>query len=640
MLQDRYHILRRIGGGGMGVVYLAEDTRLPGRMCAVKEMSPTQLPPDDRNWATNAFRQEAQMLAKLSHPGLTAVTDFFPEEDDLYLVMEYVPGQTLGGLLENTPSGRLPQGQVLNIVRQLCDVLEYLHGQSPPVIFRDLKPSNVMLTPEGQVKLIDFGIARLFKPAQSQDTVTLGTPGYAAPEQWGTGGQSDTRSDVYGLGVLLLRLVTGYDPTPNPFPLPQPRAVMPEISPKTEYLIVRATQPTPKARYPSVREFRRDMDTPSGQLRPQEKTKLLSQGQTITPVGTQPAAPAPRAYPTPYPPPVTTYPQPAPARKRTGLWIGLGIAGILLCVAALGGALALPALLGGTPTVEQPTVPPPTIAEPTSPPPTTPVESPSPPPSEPTSTPPPDVSLRWSSIGQSVRGRDLEVAIIGDTRGAAIVVVGNIQGDQSNTHDLINYLIDDFDRDQNRIPANVAFHFIPTINPDGYTAGTRRNANNVDLNRNWDTFDWTPDPEQPGGVVKGAGGSYPHSEPETQSLADYLLSLQRQNPNLRLVLWHSSQWLDSGGHVYPGYTSSGLDRDALNLAWNYADVTGYDVKEDWAPYETTGELIIWCAEEDIEAIDIVIPRSLSGSNSNLRNTTMEALLEIALSIAAPWQSGQ
>ncbi|OQY20048.1 MAG: hypothetical protein B6I34_08940 [Anaerolineaceae bacterium 4572_32.1] len=562
LLQDRYRILRHIGGGGMGLVYLADDNRLPGRMCladdnrlpgrmcAVKEMSPDQLPPNDRTWATNAFRQEAQMLARLDHPGLTSVTDFFPQDGNLYLVMDYVRGQTLEDILRDTPNERLPQGQVLNVVRQLCAVLQYLHGQNPPVIFRDLKPSNVMLTPEGQVKLIDFGIARLFKPAKSQDTVTLGTPGYAAPEQWGTAGQSDVRSDVYGLGVLLLRLTTGYDPTPNPFPLPQPRALMPEISPKIEYLILRATPTEPGARYQSVAEFRRDIDTPSERLKPQEKTAVL------TSAAPPPApTPAPAAYPTPYPSQAAPYPQPAPATKRTGLWIGLGIGGVLLiglCAAALGGMLAAPALFGAPttqpPTIERATeIAPPTSAPATGIAPTTPPESPAPPLTEQPPTAPPatattaDTSLSWSSIGQSVRGRDLEIAIIGDRNGAAIVVVGSIQGDQPNTRDLLNYLIDDFDRDRRLIPANVAFHFIPAINPDGNAAGTRRNAHDVDLNRNWDTFDWTANPEQPGGVVRGAGGSRPHSEPETQNLADYLLSLQRQNSNLRLVLWHSSQ---------------------------------------------------------------------------------------------------
>jgi len=213
------------------------------------------------------------------------------------------------------------------------------------------------------------------------------------------------------------------------------------------------------------------------------------------------------------------------------------------------------------------------------------------------------------------------VAIVGYETGSAIVVVGSIQGDQPNTRDLINYLIDDFEHELDRIPANVAFHFIPTINPDGNTAGTRRNAHDVDLNRNWDTFDWTADPEQPEGIVRGAGGPHPLSEPETQGLAEYLRQLQRQNPNLRVVVWHSSIRLSTGGHVYPG--------DTLDLARRYADVTGYAVKEEWDPYETTGELISWCVENGIEAIDIVIPKSLSGSDSNLRDLTMKALLEVA-----------
>jgi serine/threonine protein kinase len=577
---------------------------------------------------------------------LTAVTDFFEEGGCLYLVMDYVAGETLEELLAGAQSGRLPQGQVLNVVRQLCDVLEYLHSRNPPVIFRDLKPSNVMLTPEGQVKLIDFGIARLFKATQSQDTVTLGTPGYAAPEQWGHAGQSDARSDIYGLGVLMLRLVTGYDPVPNPFPLPRPSEVMPEISPKIEYLIVRATQPDPGARFQSIAELRRDLDMPSGELRPREKTSVLPGGQTVVPSGPYPTPPAPSSYSTPYPPGATPYPPPAPvpAQQRTGLWIGLGIAGVLLigaCALMMGGVLALPAIFGETPTAPPPDASPITVVgtvtsvdEPSaSEVSDIPLPSSSPPTTSPTTTPEPtapvDRSLRWESIGQSVQRRDLSVAIIGESGGAAVVVVGSIQGDQPNTRDLINALIDDFNREKDRLPTDVVFHFIPTINPDGNVAGTRRNAHNVDLNRNWDTFDWTTNPEQPGGIVRGAGGAYPQSEPETQSLAAYLLSLQRQNPNLRVVIWHSSQRISSGGHVYPGYTGAGMDAAAVALARRYAAGTGYALKEDWAPYETTGELIAWCAEEGIPAIDIVIPAASSGSNSALRSTTMTAILEIA-----------
>jgi hypothetical protein len=252
----------------------------------------------------------------------------------------------------------------------------------------------------------------------------------------------------------------------------------------------------------------------------------------------------------------------------------------------------------------------------------------------PTSTPTPTTvapqpTLRWTDIGQSVEGRDLAEAIVGYEMGSAIVVVGSIQGDQPNTRDLINYLIDDFEHELDRIPPNVAFHFIPTINPDGNAAGTRRNANNVDVNRNWPTSDWTPNPQQPGGIVEGAGGSRPLSESETKALQKYLFELQGQNPNLRVVIWHSSSRLSTGGQVYPGYSVNGTDADLRSIARRYAQVTGYALEEEWAYYETSGELITWCVENGIEAVDIVIPRSLLGFDSNLREITLEALLEIA-----------
>jgi hypothetical protein len=256
-LQNRYRIVRQIGGGGMGVVYLAEDTRLAGRRCAVKEMSPVALPPQDRAWATGAFRQEAQMLANLDHPGLTAVTDFFFEVGNWYLVMDFVEGETLGNRLDRAPNRRLPLKETLDITRQLCAVLDYLHSQRPPVVFRDLKPGNVMLTPDGEVKLIDFGIARFFKPGHSRDTVNLGTPGYAAPEQYGGKGQTDPRSDIYGLGVLLHEMLTGYDPQSTPFNLPRPRSLVPTVPPSLEQMILRATQSNPGARYQSIAQFRR-----------------------------------------------------------------------------------------------------------------------------------------------------------------------------------------------------------------------------------------------------------------------------------------------------------------------------------------------------------------------------------------------
>ncbi|MGC9349920.1 MAG: protein kinase domain-containing protein [Anaerolineae bacterium] len=270
VLQGRYVIDGRIGGGGMGTVYLADDNRLTGRRCAIKEMSPSELAPQDRNWSINAFRREAEILAQLSHPGLTAVTDFFAEHGNWYLVMDFVEGETLAARLASSPKGRFPIKEALRVVRQLLDVLDYLHNREPRVVFRDLKPGNVMITPEGQIKLIDFGIARFFKPGKTQDTTFLGTPGYAAPEQYGGMGQSDPRTDIYSLGVVLNQMVTGHDPTSatSPFPIPNPRSLMPSMPSHVAEVISRATQMRPELRYGSVEEMRQDLFPPTYPLPP------------------------------------------------------------------------------------------------------------------------------------------------------------------------------------------------------------------------------------------------------------------------------------------------------------------------------------------------------------------------------------
>lgn len=267
VLQGRYRIVQSIGGGGMGTVYLTEDAHLAGQRRALKEMSPNQLPAQDRSWAVNAFRQEAQLLASLNHQGLVHVTDYFTEFGNWYLVMDYVPGQTLEEWLTQYPSG-LPVNIALNYVQQLCDVLGYLHHQNPPVVFRDLKPGNIMVTPQGEVKLIDFGIARFFKPGQSHNTVNLGTPGYASPEHGGKG-QTDPRSDIYSLGVVLHQLLTGYDPTaPNtgyalpPYQLPSARSINSTVPPQVEAVIQCATQFHPAQRFRSVDDFRQALISP------------------------------------------------------------------------------------------------------------------------------------------------------------------------------------------------------------------------------------------------------------------------------------------------------------------------------------------------------------------------------------------
>ncbi len=287
MLQNRYRITRQIGGGGMALVYLAADTRLAGRQCAIKEISPGQLHPSDRNWAIANFRQEAQMLANLEHSGLAEVNDFFAERGNWYLVMDYIEGETLGAYLA-AHGGRLAVEEALRITRQLCEVLTYLHSQSPPVIFRDLKPGNVMLTSQGDVRLIDFGIARFFKPGKTGDTVNLGTPGYAAPEQYGQmGAQSGPRADVYSLGVLLLQMVSGYDPTiaQTPFPIPDPRSIMRTMPKSIAAVITRATQTRPDLRYGSIHAMQQALFPPTYMLPLQSGNAASSQ----QPVGSKKA---------------------------------------------------------------------------------------------------------------------------------------------------------------------------------------------------------------------------------------------------------------------------------------------------------------------------------------------------------------
>lgn len=255
VLEQRYRIERVVGLGGMGAVYRVSDLRIAGKVWALKQMRAAAQTPQELQWAVATFHREAQMLASLRHPNLPAVSDRFDIGNSYFLVMEFIKGVTLGELTHER-CAPLSEEEVRWCAAQLCDVLAYLHGQSPPVIFRDMKPGNVMLqSGSGTLKLIDFGIARLFKPGQTRDTVLLGTPGYAAPEQYGTR-QTDPRADVYGLGVTLHTLLTGYDPTDTPFQLPPVRTLRSDVSAQIEFVITRATELDPMARFQTVEEMR------------------------------------------------------------------------------------------------------------------------------------------------------------------------------------------------------------------------------------------------------------------------------------------------------------------------------------------------------------------------------------------------
>jgi serine/threonine protein kinase len=215
LLKQRYRILAQIGKGGFGEVYKAEDSQFTGRLVAIKSMSLDSLNSREAIEAAEAFEREALMLANLMHPNLPSIYDYFNENSRSYLVMSFIEGMTLEDYLK-IRGGCLPVEKVLPIGIQLCSVLGYLHKRQPAIIFRDLKPTNVMRTPDRQLYLIDFGVARLFKHGQTRDTIALGSPGYAAPEQYGKA-QTTPQADIYSLGATLHHLLSGTDPSDAPF---------------------------------------------------------------------------------------------------------------------------------------------------------------------------------------------------------------------------------------------------------------------------------------------------------------------------------------------------------------------------------------------------------------------------------------
>jgi serine/threonine protein kinase len=211
MLQQRYLIVGPAGRGGMSAVYRAIDTQSGNRRVAIKEMSQGRLNTDEIPAAIERFEREADLLSSLHHPNLPRIYDAFSEGGRSFLVMDFIEGKNLLQVLQGNNMRPLPVAQVVDYALQLCDVLTFLHQHQPPIIFRDLKPTNVMVTESGHIYLIDFGIARLFKEGQLQDTVLLGSPGYAPPEQHGSA-QTSPRSDLYALGATLHCCLTGKDP--------------------------------------------------------------------------------------------------------------------------------------------------------------------------------------------------------------------------------------------------------------------------------------------------------------------------------------------------------------------------------------------------------------------------------------------
>lgn len=251
IIEGKYEVLKLIGKGGMSRVYLAMDQNL-NKQWAVKEIEKKARDKNNEVVIASAMA-EANMMKKLDHPSLPRIVDIIDKPDVIYVVMDYIEGEPLSNVLNKR--GAQPQETVIQWAKDLCMVLDYLHTQNPPIIYRDMKPANVMLQPNGNVKLIDFGIAREYKEQNLADTVSLGTKGYAAPEQFGGKGQTDARTDVYCLGVTLYHLITGQNPCEPPYEIYPIRYWNPQLSSGLESVIQKCTQLNPEDRYQSCAEL-------------------------------------------------------------------------------------------------------------------------------------------------------------------------------------------------------------------------------------------------------------------------------------------------------------------------------------------------------------------------------------------------
>ncbi|MBI4770594.1 MAG: serine/threonine protein kinase [Chloroflexi bacterium] len=294
VLRNRYLIRQVIGQGGMGSIYLAEDTRLEGRLCALKEITTDPSHSDAAQLqARDQFQREATVLARLDHPNLPKVSDFFAVDDHAYLVMDYVPGDDLKTLMDEARRAgrRLPEDEVLSWARQLLDALSYLHSQDPPVLHRDIKPGNIKITPSGLLKLVDFGLVKLMAPDEVTVTVVQGrgTALYTPLEQYGGDtGHTDVRSDVYSCGATFYHLLTNQPPPEartrflHPETLVPPRTHNPALAAQTERALLWAMALHPDDRPPDVQTFRSALldgvaVQPSPRTAPRPLERLLPQ---------------------------------------------------------------------------------------------------------------------------------------------------------------------------------------------------------------------------------------------------------------------------------------------------------------------------------------------------------------------------
>ena len=255
IIEGKYEILTEIGKGGMSVVYLAMDTHL-NKQWAIKEIRKKGNGKNDEI-VVNSLLAEANLMKRLDHPALPRIVDIIDNGKTIFVVMDYIEGESLDKVLKEY--GVVPEELVISWAMELCDALSYLHSQKPPIIYRDMKPANVMLKPEGNIKIIDFGIAREYKEQSLADTTVLGTKGYAPPEQYS--GQTDARSDIFALGMTMHHLLTGIDPRSGEAYAPV-RMWNPDLSEGIELIIDKCVQPAQENRYQNCADLLYDLEHP------------------------------------------------------------------------------------------------------------------------------------------------------------------------------------------------------------------------------------------------------------------------------------------------------------------------------------------------------------------------------------------
>lgn len=286
VLNGRYEIVRKIGGGGMGAVYLASDNNLGGVLRAVKEMVQAHIEEEQQEKAVNDFKRESMILSTLDHPSVPTIFDYFydQEEGRFYLVMKYISGGDLAARLRAAPEGKIDEKTVTEWAIQVTDVLDYLHNQPSTIVYRDLKPSNIMIDGNtSRIMLIDFGIARSIGQKQEKGVTAVGTMGYAPPELFS--GNVEPRSDIYSLGSTMFHLLTGADPQSNPLLIfdfqknPRPRQINSRLSDQIERILMRSVEYNADARFLSAAEMKQVLEDHLAKL----KSETLTYGVTEVP---------------------------------------------------------------------------------------------------------------------------------------------------------------------------------------------------------------------------------------------------------------------------------------------------------------------------------------------------------------------